>query len=48
MPQLTPALVDVLLSDSVAVEDPAETVNWFGVSLRPASDAVAVSEEATA
>jgi uncharacterized protein YbjT (DUF2867 family) len=33
VPQLTPALVDVLLHDSVADGDPRETAGRFGVTL---------------
>ena len=43
-PQLTPALVDVLLSDSVVNGDPVEMAARFGVSLRSLSDVIAVSE----
>lgn len=45
LPQLTPALVDVLLSDSVASGDPTQTADQFGASLHALSDLVAVSEE---
>lgn len=44
-PRLTPALVGVLLSDSVADGDPIATVSQFGWSLRTFSGATAVSDE---
>ena len=44
-PRLTPALVGVLLSDSVADGDPVATVSQFGGSLRTFSGATAVSDE---
>lgn len=44
-PQLTPSLVEVLLSDSVTGGDPVETATRFGASLRTFSNVTAVSEE---
>jgi len=46
-PQLTPALVDVLLSDSVASGDPAESAARFGVDLLPIAEMVRITEEVT-
>lgn len=37
VPQLTPALVDVLLHDSVADGDPGEVADRFGVTLHEAA-----------
>lgn len=43
----TSALVDVLLSNSVASGDPAETAARFGVDLHPSAETVRITEELT-